>query len=328
MLYTHLTDNERDRLQIFLDKEKKISEIAHCMNRHRSTIYREIARNRIHAGYISGKAHAIAQKRRKTSRVSPKKEDSVLMNEVLTRLRKGHSPEQISGRLKLENPGDLRFHVSHETIYQYVYECIRNGDDSLRQHLRQSHIRRKKRLSGKDKRGVIPGRALIDTRPAIVETKSRRGDWEGDTIEGATKRGYVATFVDRKTKFLVAQKLKNKTAQELVRGACKAFKRIPKSRRKTVTVDNGKEFTLHSLLGHRLGMRIFFARPYHSWERGLNEHTNGLLRQYLPKNKPLDGVTQNELAKIVAKLNNRPRKSLGYRTPREVFFNLPVALRN
>ena len=328
MPYTHLADSERDRLQIFLDKGHKIQDIATLLSRHRSTIYRELARNRTGNLYISGKAHIKAHHRRQQSCVSTKINDTVLMKKVLRRLQDDHSPEQIAGRLKLEYPSNSKFHISHETIYQYVYACIRNGDDALRQHSRHSHIQRRKRLCGKDKRGIIPGRTLIDRRPAIVERKSRRGDWEGDTIEGAKKRGYIATFVDRKSKFLTACTLRHKSANELLRGARLAFRKIPHSKRKTMTVDNGKEFASHFQLRALLKLRVFFAHPYHSWERGLNEHTNGLLRQYFPKNMPLDMVKQNELEQIVRKINNRPRKSLGYRTPREVFFNLPVALQN
>lgn len=177
-----------------------------------------------------------------------------------------------------------------------------------------------------DRRGIIPDRVFIDSRPAIVEQKIRRGDWEGDTVEGAGKQGYVATWVDRRDKFLVAYKLTNKSAKALADGARHAFRKIPKEYRKTYTVDNGKEFAYHKELASSLGGEVYFAHPYHSWERGLNENTNGLLRQYLPKKRALTDLTKKELAKIVSKLNNRPRKSLGYRTPREAFFDLPLAL--
>ena len=328
MPYTHLADTERDRLQIFLDKGHKIQDIASQLSRHRSTIYRELARNRSGNCYISGKAHAQAHDRRQKACIRTKMDNAVLMEKVRNRFERDHSPEQIAGRLKLEYPANSKFHVSHETIYRYVYECIRNGDTALRHHLRHSHIHRRKRLSCKDKRGIIPGRTLIDSRPAIVDKKSRRGDWEGDTIEGAKKRGYIATFVDRKSKLLTASVIRHKSAQELLRGACRAFRKIPRALRKTMTIDNGKEFASHFQLGALLGVRVFFAHPYHSWERGLNEHTNGLLRQYFPKNMPLDKVKQNKLEQIVRKINDRPRKALGFRTPREVFFNLPVALQN
>jgi IS30 family transposase len=261
------------------------------------------------------------------SRTAPKKANEKLMREVMTRIKLDHSPEQISGRLKLDYPDDPTMHVSTETIYQAVYARIRTSDPGLRNHLRQSRKKRRKRLSGKDRRGVIPNRTFIDERPAIVKDKSRIGDWEGDTIEGATKKGYVATFVDRTTKYLVAYRLKHKTTDALVAKAKQAFAKIPEDLKETCTVDNGKEFSAHAKLASAMGVTIYFAHPYHSWERGLNEHTNGLLRQYLPKNMPLDTLTANRLVYIVKRINNRPRKSLGYKTPNEAFAVASFALR-
>jgi IS30 family transposase len=236
-----------------------------------------------------------------------------------------YSPEQISGALALQYPGDKSLQVSYETIYKHLYS--RKHDLlELKMHFRHGHRIRRKRLSGKDKRGIIKDRKFIDDRPVIVETKIRCGDWEGDTIEGAGKKGYVATFVDRKTKYLVAFPLKYKQAELLVDGARKAFANLPTMQKLTLTVDNGKEFSRHVDLGKAIGMDVYFAHPYHSWERGLSEHTNGLLRQYLPKNRSLETLTEKELANIVDRINNRPRKSLGYRTPFEMFFRKSFAL--
>jgi transposase, IS30 family len=292
-----------------------------------SSIYRELSRNKKSGVYLSHHADIAAQKRRQASKPRPKRENARLMAEIEKRLKQDHSPEQIAGRLKLEHPEESFWHVSHETIYQHVYSRIRAGAD-LKAHLRQGRKKRRKRLSRKDKRGVIPDRVFIDKRPAIVDRKERIGDWEGDTIEGSRKKGYVATFTERKTKFLVAYPLARKITLGLVRQAKRAFRRIPEGKRKTLTVDNGKEFASHTDLGKAIKVDVYFAHPYHSWERGLNEHTNGLLRQYLPKSLSLEGLTKRQLAKIVDKINNRPRRSLGYRTPREVFFNLPFALRS
>jgi IS30 family transposase len=171
----------------------------------------------------------------------------------------------------------------------------------------------------KDGHGQIPDRVSIDERPKIVEEKSRMGDWEGDTVESAGKNAYIATFVDRKTKFLLAKLMPDKSAATLNHAALRAFKPIPAPRRNTLTLDNGKEFAGHKSLSQALGIDIYFAHPYHSWERGLNEHTNGLIRQYLPKKIPFNTLTQKQLDKIVDKINNRPRKVLGYLTPYEVF---------
>jgi transposase, IS30 family len=181
-------------------------------------------------------------------------------------------------------------------------------------HLRHGHQKRRKRLSGKDKRGLIPGRVFIDNRPAVVDLKKRLGDWEGDTVEGVQKKVYVETYVDRSSKYLLGYPLAKKTAKDNCKKAVAAFRKIPKNAIKTITVDNGKEFAEQVRLAKETGAKVFFAHPYHSCERGLNEHTNGLLRQYLPKNRLLENLTKKELEKIIKKINNRPRKSLGYRT--------------
>jgi len=298
--------------------------IAKLLGRHLSSLYREIARNTDQGLYISGRAQTRAMKRRKHNRLSPVRHNKPLIKCVERLLQKEYSPDEIVGRIELEaqHPD---WHISHETIYQHIYSEAKKGND-LRPHLRQGRKHRRKRLLKKDRRGIIPDRVFIDSRPTIVDHKKRRGDWEGDTVEGARKQGYVATWVDRKEKYLIAYKMNHKTAQELVNGAVRAFGDIPTRYRKTFTVDNGKEFSMHKELERCLGGKVYFAHPYHSWERGLSENTNGLLRQYLPKTKSFADLTEKELEKIVAKINNRPRKSLGYLTPREAFFDLPLAL--
>lgn len=324
MSYTHITSDERDMLQVLRDRDLDMDIVARMLCRHPSSLYREIDRNSSHGLYISGKADNRACKRRESNRPSPVLENKPLIKCVEKLLREDCSPDEIVGRIKLEQQHP-DWHICYETIYKHIYSEARKGND-LRSHLRQGRKTRRKRSLKKDRRGIIPDRVFIDSRPSIVELKSRRGDWEGDTIEGARKEGYVATWVDRSKKYLVAYTLSHKTAQALVDGAKKAFRKIPKKYRETFTVDNGKEFAMHKDLSKRLGGKVYFAHPYHSWERGLNENTNGLLRQYLPKNRSLADLTENELAKIVNKLNNRPRKSLGYLSPREAFFGLPLAL--
>lgn len=326
MPYMHFTSEERDELQILVFLGVDIWEIACKIGKHISSVYRELSRNEKSGFYLAHHASLAAEKRLQDARKCPKRGKAALMKDIERRIREDHSPEQIAGRLKLDYPNEPDRHISHETIYQHLYAEVRKGSD-LGTHLRQGHKKRRKRLSGKDRRGIIPNRQFIDERPAIVDKKSRLGDWEGDTVEGGSKKGYVGTFVDRKSKYLIAFPLKNKTAEKLVRGARHAFAKIPANRKKTLTVDNGKEFAHHADLGIAIGAKVYFAHPYHSWERGLNEHTNGLLRQYLPKKQPLDNLSHRMLVRFVKKLNNRPRKSLGYRTPREVFFKLPFALR-
>jgi IS30 family transposase len=171
----------------------------------------------------------------------------------------------------------------------------------------------------KDRRGQIIGRVSIEELPKIVDWKCRIGDWEGDAIESAGKKTYIATFVDQKTKFLLAKVTADKRSVTLNKAAVRAFSSIPATMRNTLTVDNGKEFAGHQSLSQALAIDIYFAHPYRSWEGGLNEHTNGLIRQYLPKKIPFDSLTQKQLDRIVAKINNRPRKVLDYLTPYEVF---------
>jgi IS30 family transposase len=325
MPYHQFTSEERDALQVMNNSSITVSIMARILGKDVSSIYRELSRNESSGYYQSHTANSIAWERRTASKTRPKRGNDTLMREIETRFKQDHSPEQIAGRLKEEYPDNPSMHISYETIYTHLYMRIRAGED-LSKHFRHGKRKRRKRLSRKDKRGIIPNRTFIEERPSIVESKSRLGDFEGDTMEGGGKKGYIATFTDRKSKYLIAFPMKTKSATEMVQGAEKAFAVIPPDCIHTLTVDNGKEFTFHENLGVAIGADVYFAHPYHSWERGLNEHTNGLLRQYHPKKQPLDGLREKDLARSVDKLNNRPRRSLGYRTPHEVFFNVPFAL--
>lgn len=318
MPYSHLTTDERNFLQsaFILSLDKPI--IARILGRHISSIYREVKRNGSNGYYIASTAKEQATVRRIETKPQTKLGNAALLRDIKSRFKQDHSPEQIAGRLKLDYPGHKDRHASTELIYQYLYSCIKS-EPELRAHFRQGQKKRCKRLSGKDKRGHIPNRKFIDDRPPIVNEKKRVGDWEGDTVEGGGKKGYIASWVDRSTKLLIAYPLVKKETNALVKGAKKAFRTVPKGAVKTVTVDNGKEFAAHQQLGTAVGGDVYFAHPYHSWERGLNEHTNGLLRQYFPKKRPLDTLTKKELDRAVKRINNRPRKSLNYRTPQEVF---------
>jgi IS30 family transposase len=245
--------------------------------------------------------------------------DASTWDRVETLIRRDWSPEQISGRLRKEQGRT----VSHERIYLYIYQDKREGGD-LHTHLRCQKQRRK-RYGGQDRRGRIPGRVGIEQRPAIVDRKTRIGDWEGDTIVGKGHRGVVASLVERKTRFTVLADSKTKQAGQVRQGIERAL--MPhKGHVYTITYDNGLEFAEHQAMAETLQADIYFAHPYASWERGLNENTNGLIRQYLPKSRPLDNVTGKELENIMDKLNHRPRKSLGFKTPYELFFNRKTLL--
>jgi IS30 family transposase len=227
------------------------------------------------------------------------------------------SPEQISGRLKEQGKAS----ISHEAIYQYIWENKRSGGILFKQ-LRHKGKKYNKRSSGKAGRGCIPNRVDITERPEIVEQKSRIGDWEGDTVISAVSKTALLTVVDRHSKFTRIKKIGRKTAAN-VRAAMKDVMSPLPYPVFTITYDNGKEFAAHQDIATDLNAKCYFATPYHSWERGLNEHTNGLIRQYLPKLVDFKDVTDDEIQTIEDRLNNRPRKSLGYKTPMEVMMKHP-----
>jgi IS30 family transposase len=278
--------------------------------KHPSSIYRELDRNRTGCVYTGNEAQKASVQRRLDNKPSPTLDDSALTREIMRLFKRDLSADQISGRLEALYPEQPEKQASTSTVYACLYGETAK-DPALKEHFRQGQAKPRKRKGAKDRRGQIPGRVSIDERPKIVEEKSRAGDWEGDAIESAGKSACIATFVDRKTKFLLAKTMPNKAAATLNRAAVRAFKPIPEGMRNTLTLDNGKEFAAHKSLSQALGLDICFARPYRSWERGLNEHTNGLIRQHLPKKTPFDTPTQKQLDKIVDKINNRPRKVLG-----------------
>jgi len=227
----------------------------------------------------------------------------------------GWTPEMISGRARLEQ----RPWVCKETIYKHVYADAKAGGD-LWQHLPRANRKRRRRCPREDgrRRGQISNQRMIDTRPPEVETRSTVGHWEGDLIQGANKSGYLVTLVERCTRFTLIDRTMTKEAQEVTRTICRMFNTIPETSRLTLTLDNGKEFSRHERVATKTGIDIFFAHPYHSWERGTNENTNGLIRRLHPKTSSFAGIGKAGLVRIDKFLNNRPRKCLGWRTPREV----------
>jgi len=293
---------------------------------HVSTLSREIRRNSGERGYRYQQADNKAVSRRSQASQMPKKLNESMSKEIRLRLMVDWSPEQISGRLTLENKP-----ISHETIYRYVWQDKRMGGELYR-HLRHHGKRYNKRSSGKAGRGCISNRIDIAERPAIVEEKSRIGDWEGDTLSGVRhKAEAILSYVDRCSKLTILQKLGRKTADQVRRKTVKRLSKLPHPVH-TITYDNGKEFADHEEIAKALDAACYFATPYHSWERGLNEHTNGLVRQYIPKSSDLSAVSDEEIQAIENRLNHRPRKVLNYRTPFEIFFAKPkkklgVALR-
>ena len=298
----------------------KKSEIARRLNFDRSTITRELNRNK---DMRSGKYNPDLAQRKRDARMCGRnhfrKMDDAMKELVDKHLEMDFSPEQISGRMKKEGVAI----VSHETIYKYVYDDKRLKDEGkhLYKHLRRKGRKYAKRGNDYKRRGQIVGRVDIDQRPDVVATKERFGDLEGDTIIGKNHKGAIATFNDRKTGMLWMKKLSGKEADPLAAAAVELLLGV-KPLLHTMTLDNGKEFAKHALIAHDLGIDIYFAHPYHSWERGANENTNGLIRQYFPKGTNFDEITEEQVAKVQTILNNRPRKRLGYKTPLEAFLEM------
>ena len=311
--YSHVT---RDiRCQIYALKSIGISlqNIAKQVGKDVSTISREIARNTGKRGYRFNQADNAACDRRTNASKVPKKLTDELVEKIGAKLAKEWSPEQISGRFATK--GIL---ISHESIYRHVWADKRGGGKLYKQ-LRHHGKRYNKRSSGKAGRGCIPNRVDITERPAIVEAKARIGDWEGDTVISAVSKTALLTVVDRCSKFTLMKKIGQKTAENVRVAMIDKMRSLPHPVH-TITYDNGMEFAAHLKISTELNASSYFATPYRSWERGLNEHTNGLIRQYLPKSFDFKDVTDDEIQAIENKLNHRPRKVLQYRTPFEVFF--------
>ena len=312
--YHHLTRDQRCQLAALKDSGESIDDIAMQLNTHRSTLYRELSRNQGETGYEYQEAHEKAIERMTNVDENALKMTSEMIAIIESKLKLQWSPEQITGWLTRRDAGMA---VSHETIYKYVWQNKKKGG-CLYKELRHHGKKYNKRSSGKAGRGCIPGRIDISARPAIVEEKARIGDWEIDTIIGKAQKGVIVSMVDRHSKLTLLSKVSHKTAQEVQEALMSRLGEVADCVL-TITADNGKEFANHREIRNELGAIVYFARPYHSWERGLNEHTNGLVRQYLPKCERLDTVTKEAIVEIERLLNNRPRKVLQFRTPLEVF---------
>jgi IS30 family transposase len=323
--YLHLTYEQRCQIYALLKSGHTQSHIASQIGVDRSTISRELSRNSGARGYRFKQANEKALLRRHQASATPRKMTPQVVAVIEEKLTQQQwSPEQISGRLAKEGVAS----ISHESIYRYVWNDKKDGGN-LYLHLRHSGKKYNKRKGKNGGRGLIPNRIDIDQRPAVVATKSRIGDWEADTIIGARHQGAILSHVERKSKYTKLARLPDKTADAVVAASARMLGPLA-DRVETITYDNGKEFAAHTDIAASLQANCYFARPYHAWERGLNEHTNGLVRQYFPKASDLSIVTNTEVQKVEDKLNSRPRKILGYQTPSEVFFNAKnqlVALR-
>jgi IS30 family transposase len=283
------------------------------LNWDKSTISRELQRNTGLRGYRPMQAQRLADERRQ-SKVKTRITDTAWTN-VERLLRQDWSPEQISLWLKAEK----QMSISHEWIYQYILQDKHYGGD-LYHHLRCQKQRRK-RYGSYNRRGQIIDRVSIDDRPAIVDRRSRIGDWELDTIIGKNHQQAIVSLSERKSRFTLIHKVERKTAQCVSQAIIKLLKPFS-DQVITLTSDNGKEFAEHKKIADKLNAKFYFAHPYASWERGLNENTNGLIRQYFPKGSDFTNITQKEINQVMHKLNNRPRKCLGIKTPNQVFLGI------
>ena len=315
MKYKQLTLTERYHISLFLERGWTQKEIAKHLGVHPSTISREVRRNwDTHADKYEYTTAHFNTKYRHRSKPKYTVMTSKIEIYIREKLKAGWSPEQIAGRMKRDGIGS----ISHETIYQFIYRNKANKG-RLYKYLRHKNKKYHKRCNDYQSRGTIIDRVMIEKRPKIVEKKKRIGDLEIDTVIGKDHIGALVTAVDRKSKFTLIRKVPSKHAEIVTMALIEMLEPI-KPVIKTITSDNGKEFAYHKQVSEILDTDFYFANPYHSWERGLNEHTNGLIRQYLPKKTDFTQISKEDVITIQEKLNHRPRKVLNYRTPYEVFF--------
>ena len=316
MSYHQLTQEQRYQIYALKKTGHSNTEIAEVIGVHKSSVSRELRRNRGRRGYRPQQAHKLAIKRRRKAvpRISAK-----TWTIVEKLLRQEWSPEQISGRLNKEQ----KIGISHEWIYQHVLTDKRTGGD-LYKHLRCQKQRRK-RYGTYNRRGKLLNCHSIEERPALVNQRKRLGDWEVDTVFGKDHKQALVTLTERKSRFTLLGKVSQRSAQAVQDQICQLLLPV-KNKVHTLTSDHGKEFAYHEQIAQRLQLKYYFAHPYAAWERGTNENTNGLLRQYFPKKHDLQQVSHKEINRTTSRLNFRPRKSLRFKTPFEVFYQTAVAL--
>ena len=317
--YQRLTQEERYQIWALHRTGKAIRKIARELNRSPSTVSRELRRNRSLRGYRPKQAHKLAMQRR--YRGGNRRCDERLWQQVEQLLKQDWSPEQISLWLRQQD-----MLISHTWIYRYIWQD-RAAGGALYRHLRREGKRKRKYGTRAERRGRIKDAVSIEQRPAIVDAKERLGDWEADTIIGKGNSGVLLSLVERKSNLCLLSRLDSRHAA-ITADAIIALLGKMKGRVHTITADNGKEFAGHKKIAQALDAEFYFAHPYASWERGLNEHINGLVRQYFPKGMDFSQIDDADIQFVMDRLNNRPRKCLGMKTPNQVFFGIdpPVAL--
>ncbi len=313
--YSQLTVAERNQFYALRKAQIPMVAIAVQLSRSRTTLYNELSRNTGGRGYRPKQAQVFTEQRR-AEKAGPLKMTPPVVAYIDAQLGLQWSPEQIADALKMA-PDRLGVTVSHETIYRHIWNDKRAGG-MLYSHLRQGHKTRRKRRGSKDLRGTIRNRVDIDQRPAVVETRSRLGDWEADLVCGAGASGYLVTLLERMSRRVLIGFTKTKFANQVTD---EILRLLQNESVKTITFDNGKEFAGHEQIAAELRCGCFFAKPYHSWERGANENTNGLIRQYFPKKMSFAKITAKQIAFVQNRLNTRPRKCPDCKSPDAVYFS-------
>jgi len=320
MFYKHFTPDERNELSALLRADLKQNKIAVLLGKSPAAISLEIRRNSAGNRYNA----TIAKKKTKERRIEANwrfkkiENNEWLRRYIIKKIKEDWSPEQISGRLGKIYPMDKTRHISKDSIYKYIYserkDLVRHLRCQKGKYRRRygTRIREREREEMKKKR--------INARPSVVELRERIGDWEGDTIVGGEKTVHILTHVERRSGMLFADKLERATARLTREKTVARFEKISQDKKHTITYDNGSTFFEHEMTEKETGMDIYFAHPYHSWERGINENANGLLRQFFPKKSMFANITQETIEKAVELINKRPRKRFNYLTPREVFY--------
>jgi len=314
MSYTQLTQEQRYQIYALKQVEQTNKRIAEILGVHASTVSRELKRNQGKRGYRPKQADQKAQARKHGAK---RRIGSETWEYVEQKVKREWSPEQVAGRLRSQHG----IQISHEWIYQFIL-ANKEAGGYLYKHLR-CQKRNRKRYGRYERRGSLPNRRSIEERPDIVKGRSRIGDWESDTITGKGHQQAIVTIVDRKSRLLLMQKVEKRTAEKVGEATITL---LSTRARKTLTSDNGKEFANHEQVAGRLKIDYFFAHPFSAWERGTNENTNGLVRQYFPKHSAFNIITQDHVTAVMDKLNNRPRKCLGFKTPQEVYQSYSIAL--
>lgn len=319
MNYRQLTENERYQIYALRKAGHEQQTIANMLDRHPATISRELRRNRGLRGYRPGQAQQLSRCRRGGAAKACKLTVEV-RDWIRQLLRQELSPAQVVAYLRRRR--GVRLH--HETIYRFIYADQAEGGD-LYQHLRIASKPYRKRYGHYDRRGRIPNRTSIHERPSVVERRSRLGDWEGDTVMGRNRQSALLTVVERKSLYTRIIKLAGKQSEQLAEAAVAGLHKLKRFFR-TLTLDNGLEFAAHERLADALAVDVYFADPYASWQRGINENTNGLIRQYFPKGTDFNQVTQAEIDHVMNRLNNRPRQTRGHRSPNEILLGQSTEL--